>query len=63
MVLGYELSFKSDQILFYVWLVTERLLTPGLILKLQMRRCVFGKDTLRVFSIGAKQSTRCGVPA
>ena len=25
-----------------------------------MRRCVFVKDTLRSFPIGANQSTRCG---
>ena len=25
-----------------------------------MRRCVVGKDTLRLFFIGAKQSTSCG---
>ena len=35
----------------------ERLVTPTSILDLAMRRCVLGKDTLRLFSIGAKQST------
>ena len=32
----------------------------GSIPALAMRRCVHGKDTLRLFSIGAKLSTRCG---
>ena len=40
----------------------ERLLTPGSILEQAMRRYVHGKDTLRLFPIGAKQSTRCGDP-
>ena len=35
---------------------------PGLILKLELRRCVFEKDTLSLFSIGVKQSTRCVGP-
>ena len=30
---------------------------------LSLRRCVFGKDVLRIFSIGAEESTRCGVQA
>ena len=37
----------------------ERLLTPGSILELAMRRFVLGKDTLRLFLIVAKQSTCC----
>ena len=41
----------------------ERLLNLGSILELAMRRCVFGKDTSHLFSIAAKQSTRCGGPA
>ena len=35
-------------------LVIERLLTPGSIRELAMRRCILEKDTLRFFSIGAK---------
>ena len=38
-------------------------LLAGLILELAMRSCVLGKDTLRFFSIGVKQSTRCDGPA
>ena len=41
----------------------ERLLTPSFIPELAMRRCVPGKGTLRLFSIGSKQSTGCGGPA
>ena len=40
-------------------LVIVRLLNPGSIPALVMRRCVPGKHTLRVFPIEAKQSTRC----
>ena len=41
-------------------IVPEKLLTPGSILKLAIRHCVLGKDTLRLFPIVAEQSTRCG---
>ena len=42
----------------------ERLLTPGSILELAMRRFAFGKYILRLFPIGAEQSyTRCNEPA
>ena len=40
----------------------ERLLDLGLFPKLAMRRCVLWKDTLRLFSVGAMQSSRCGGP-
>ena len=43
-----------------VRLVINMLLTLGSILKLAMRRCVLGKDALRLFSMRVKQSTRCG---
>ena len=43
--------------------VIEKLLTPGSILELAMRHCVLREDTLRLFPIGAKKSTRCGGPA
>ena len=32
----------------------------GSVPELAMRRCVLGKDILRLFFIGAKLSTRCG---
>ena len=38
-------------------------MTPGSIPELAMRRCIFGKDTLHLFPIEAKQSARCGGPA
>ena len=38
----------------------EKLLAPGSIPELEMRRYVLEKDTLRLFSIRAKQSPRCG---
>ena len=38
----------------------ERLLTPGSISDPVMCRGVLGKDTQRLFSVGAKKSTRCG---
>ena len=41
----------------------KRLLAPNAIPELAMRRYfVLGKDSLRLFPIGTKQSTRCGVP-
>ena len=46
-----------------IGLVIERLLTPGSISGLVMRRFVLGKDTLRLFSIWIQHSTRCGGPA
>ena len=33
---------------------------PGSIPALAMRRCVFENDISQIFSIGTKQSTRCG---
>ena len=41
----------------------KKLLNPGSIPELAIRRCFLGKGTLRLFPIGAKQSTRCGGPA
>ena len=41
----------------------EKLLAPGSFPELAMRHCVFGKDTLRLFPIRAKQSIRCSRPA
>ena len=37
----------------------ERFLNSGSILDLEMHRCVLEKDTLRLFRIGAKQTTCC----
>ena len=38
----------------------ERLLAAGFNFKLAMRRCVLGKDALRLFPNRAKLSTSCG---
>ena len=43
--------------------MVERLLSPGSIPALAMRRCVHVNDTLRLFPIRAKQSTHCSGPA
>ena len=43
--------------------MSERLVARGSILELTMRRFALGKDSLRLFPIRAKQSTRCGGPA
>ena len=40
----------------------KRLLAPGSIPELAMRRCVLKKDTLRLFAIGVKQYSSCGGP-
>ena len=48
-VLNYSSSRPTVNIFFY-----------DSITELTMRCCVLGKDTLRVFPIGAKQSSRCG---
>ena len=40
----------------------EKLLALGSIPESAMLRCVLKKDTLRLFFIGAKQSTDCGGP-
>ena len=52
----------SDSSVVECRLVIEMCLTPGLISKLAMRRCVLGKDTLSLFPIGTRQSTRCCEP-
>ena len=41
----------------------QKVADPGSILELAMRRCVLRKDTLCLFLIGPKQSTRRGGPA
>ena len=38
----------------------KKSLAPGSIPDLSMLRCVQGKDTLRLFPIGDKQSAGCG---
>ena len=43
-----------------ILLVTESLLTFDSITELAMRRCVLGKDTLRIFPSGGKQATHYG---
>ena len=44
---------------YNIGLVIERLLAPGLIPAMVMRRHVLGKDILRLISIG-QALTRCG---
>ena len=41
--------------------IDPRLLAPGSIPDLAMRRCVLGQNTLRLFSIGTQQFTSCGI--
>ena len=41
----------------------RKIVGPWFDSRMAMRRCVLGKDTLLLFSIGAKQSTRYGGPA
>ena len=48
---------------YSVVLVIVKLLTPGSIPKLAIRRWILGKCTYCLFRIGAKKSTRCGGPA
>ena len=43
--------------------MVERILAPGSILELAMRRCVLRKDIGCIFQINAKQSIHCGGPA
>ena len=50
-ILPFVLNYSSSTVNIFFY---------GLITELAMRCCVLGKDTLRLFPIGAKQSSRCG---
>ena len=55
-------SITLSLVVFHWRLVIEMLLTPGSILELAKRRCLLGKNTLRLFP-RVKQFTRLGGPA